>query len=110
MLAPLWHPARWGVEPRRLAIRRTAQGDPTCPFGMLRGEDGIRTHDPLNANQMLYQAELQPHNKISYFRSLVSSWAGYFSATLVNLTCQTPVAIGDWGNDGIRTRLIFYQY
>lgn len=33
--------------------------------------------------------------KISYFRSLVSSWAGYFSATLVNLTCQTLVAIGD---------------
>ena len=27
--APLWNPSRWGVEPRRLHIRKHAQGDPT---------------------------------------------------------------------------------
>ena len=33
-IAPFWHPAAQGVEPFALAIRRTAQGDPTNRSGL----------------------------------------------------------------------------
>ena len=41
---------------------------PVCPAS--RGPDEIRTHNGLNANQVLYQLELRAHNAI--FRRIVN--------------------------------------